>query len=167
MISAELQKAIDALQIEDVYVRQLEARCVGDFDPKYFSDFGDLHLQYKHWVRESAVAEEDEADDRLLRVFLELGVRWIDPAEQVEEKSIRAFIEAEFVAEYRMVATLEKPSIDEFALKNASYHVWPYWRELVSTQCARMHLPRVVLPTMQLAHNRHIGASSSEDQRSG
>ena len=62
-------------------------------------------------------------------------------------------IEAEFVAEYAMGEQLEKDCLDEFALRNASYHVWPYWRELLMSQCTRMHLPRLVMPTTQVAQN--------------
>jgi len=65
-------------------------------------------------------------------------------------------IEAEFIAEYQMTdTTLEQSCIDEFSLKNVSYHIWPYWRELLGNQCARMYLPKLILPTVQLAHNRH------------
>jgi hypothetical protein len=52
-----------------------------------------------------------------------------------------------------MSAKLKKDCLNEFALRNASYHVWPYWRELLMSQCARMHLPRLVMPTMQVAQN--------------
>jgi hypothetical protein len=154
MINAELQQAIDTLKIRDVYLRELEARCLGDFDPKYTADISELTIQQMHLVRRSIVAEIEE-NSRLLRVYLRLGVRWVDPKEQREEDSIRALIEAEFIAEYGMDGALAQAAIDEFSLKNVSYHVWPYWRELLSSQCTRMHLPSLILPTVQLAHNRH------------
>lgn len=154
MMSAELQKAIDALAIEDVYVRTLVARCEDGFDPKYQADFDALELQSMHQVRESAFVDAG-ADQRLLRVFIDLGVRWVVPGDNDEEPAVRAIIEAGFVAEYRLTTELEQASADEFARKNASYHVWPYWRELLAAQCARMHLPRLILPAVQLAHNRH------------
>lgn len=160
MMSAELQKAIDALAIEDVYVRTLVARCEEGFDPKHQADFDALELQSMHQVRESAFVDAG-ADQRMLRVFIELGVRWVEPASTGEEPAVRAIIEAGFVAEYRMTAELEQASVDEFGLKNASYHVWPYWRELLAAQCARMHLPRLILPAVQLAHNRHSEPAGS------
>ena len=107
-----------------------------------------------HAVKQATVAALDD-ESQLLRVFVRLGVRWVDPEEENEALSVKAVIEAEFIAEYQMTATLEQACIDEFCLKNASYHVWPYWRELLSNQCARMHLPRLMLPAVQLAHNRH------------
>ncbi len=160
-ISAELQQAIDNLKIQDVYLRELDARCLGDFDPKYADDLADLTVQQMYLVRQAQIAEI-EGDGRLLRVFVRLGVRWVDSKESSEEDSIRALIEAEFIAEYRMMEALEQAAIDEFSLKNVSYHVWPYWRELLSGQCARMYLPRLILPAIQLAHNRHQQTEGSE-----
>lgn len=62
-------------------------------------------------------------------------------------------IEADFIAEYKMTETLSKEEIDAFAKNNVSYHIWPYWRELLTNQTSRMHLPKVVLQTIQLAQN--------------
>ena len=154
MITADLQNAIDNLTIQDVYVRDQVAACIGDFEPKYAADIEQLTVQQMHVVKQANVVELNH-DDRLLRVFVRLGARWVDPREDDDERSVRAFIEAEFTAEYKMTDTLDQASIDEFSLKNVSYHIWPYWRELLSSQCARMHLPRLVLPAVQLAHNRH------------
>jgi len=154
MNNANLQKAIDNLQIQDVYLRDCLARCVGDFDPKYCADYSQLTVQFLHVVKQSAVMEQD-GDGRLLRVFVDMGARWADLTESDDERSVRALIEATFVAEYRMAGELDQACIDEFALKNASYHIWPYWRELLANQCMRMHLPRLILPAVQLAHNRH------------
>lgn len=157
MISAGLQKAIDHLTIHDVYVRDQVASCMGEFDPKYAAEIERLTIQQMHVVKQATVAALDD-ESQLLRVFVRLGVRWVDPEEENEALSVKAVIEAEFIAEYQMTATLEQACIDEFCLKNASYHVWPYWRELLSNQCARMHLPRLMLPAVHLAHNRHLPA---------
>lgn len=162
MISAALQKAIDSLHIEDVYVRNFVARCEGDFDPKYNADFEVLAIQSKHFVQRAQVVELEDKK-QLLRVHVDVGTRWFDEKAPDEASGVKAFIEAEFVAEYAMKTPLDKPSIDEFSLKNVSYHVWPYWRELLASQCARMNLPKLVLPTIQLAYNRHSLETSSVD----
>lgn len=169
MISAALQEAIDSLQIQDVYVRDMDAKCIGDFNPKYAADITKLNVQQMHQVRQSNIAEL-ENDTQLLQVFIRLGMRWVDPDEANEEKSVRAMIETEFVAEYVMTKKLDQACIDEFSLKNTSYHVWPYWRELLSSQSDRMRLPRLMLPTVKLAHNRHQiekGATGVEDNEPG
>lgn len=154
MISAALQKAIDSLQIQDVYLRDLLAHCQPGFDPKYHANDEGLVIQTKHYVKQSLLLTVD--DQQMLQVFIELGARWVDEQEQDEDKSVKVLIEAEYVAEYSLKDVLDEESVNEFSLKNASYHIWPYWRELLSSQCARMRLPCVTIPTIQLAHNRHI-----------
>jgi len=163
MINNDLQKAIDNLQIHDVYLRGVTSRCKDDFDPKYDSNNESLAVQLKHFVRQSTVVKFDDNDTTLLRVFIETGARWIDEKVDDENESIFASVEAVFIAEYSMAELLEKACIDEFSLKNSSYHVWPYWRELLSNHCDRMHLPKVVVPAVQLAQNRHNGAVSEID----
>lgn len=153
MISPALQKAIDVLQIQDVYLRDFVARCADDFDPKYTADYASLTLQTRHFVKQSTVVEAENAQ-RLLRVLVDVGARWVEERPENEEPIVKAFVEAEFVAEYRMPEPLDQASVDEFSLINVSYHVWPYWRELLNSICTRMHLPRVALPTTQLAQNR-------------
>lgn len=154
MISADLQKAIDGLKIEDVYLRGAFAHCSDDFDPKYAPDLAALTVQQMHAVKQSTLVEV-EGEGRLLRVFMVLGTRWIEPLREAEDPKVLAVIEAEFVAEYRLQTELAQSCIDEFALKNASYHVWTYWREYLASQCERMRLPRLVLPAVQLPHHRH------------
>lgn len=154
MISSELQKAIDNLQIRDVYLRNLQSECADDFDPKY-ADYENISVQMKHGVKKTELGTLNDQEE-ILRVHVELGVRWLESAspEAQDSPSVCAFIEAEFVAEYSLKDSLETECIDEFALKNASYHIWPYWRELLMSQCLRMHLPKLVLPAMQLAHSK-------------
>jgi len=161
MISPYLQKAIDNLHIHDVYLKNFVARCIDDFDPKYYANSASLVVQNKHQVKQTRIIELD-GDVKLLQVILELGARWVDDPSPGEENSIKAEIEAEFIAEYVMEEPLVKESLDEFALKNASYHVWPYWRELLSNQCTRMRLPIVVLPMVQLAQNHNVEQSADD-----
>lgn len=162
MISSMLQKAIDNLQIRDVYLRNLQAECSEGFDPKY-ADYETITVQTKHQVKKSELGKLN-GDEDILRVNVELGARWIDTGGSVgeQDRTVCALIEAEFIAEYSLKESLESECVDEFALKNVSYHVWPYWRELLTSQCLRMHLPKLVLPTTQLAHNRSKEISSGD-----
>jgi hypothetical protein len=145
-VSKSLQQAIDALVIQDVYVKSCQAKCADDFDPKS-TELEALLVQQMHVVLRSELIDID-GDGQLVRIYIRLGTRWVNPKEN-SDPDIKAFVEADFIAEYQVTAELEQAAIDEFALKNASYHVWPYWREFLSTQCERLRLPRVVLPTVQ------------------
>lgn len=148
-----LQQAIDNLNIGDVYLRDLRCGCFNGFDPKYAESLDSLEVQTMHIVRRTEVVQLDSQESLLFRVFILFGARWVDPQADTEEHATQAMIEAEFVAEYAMSADLDKDCLNEFALRYASYHVWPYWRELLMNQCGRMHLPRLVMPTTQVAQN--------------
>lgn len=163
-MSAELQKAIDCLSIRDVYLRSSSSYLVDDFDPKYSAEASDLSVQFKHLVTRGEVLalKEDDVDIRIFRVYIDLGARWAvlpESEDGSEEKddgaAVKAVIEATFLAEYLIDDEPGQDALNAFALKNASYHVWPYWREYLMNQCMRMNLPKVVLPTVQFAVNHN------------
>ncbi|MEM5498582.1 hypothetical protein WNY77_14335 [Paraglaciecola mesophila] len=161
MANKNLQKAIESLRISDLYVRNLESKCYEGFDPKH-SDMEGLVVQTKHLVTKSEVVENDN-EEKLFRVFVEVGIKWaIENAEK--ELDPKVFIEAEFVAEYAINDELEDECFNEFAMHNVSYHVWPYWRELLMSQCDRMRLPRVMLPMTQIAHNKRSVKDEPSEQ---
>lgn len=157
LVEAELQKAIDCLTIRDVYLRASNAALMDDFEPRYESELERLEVQFKHIVAHSSVlALEDETNGKscLFRVFVDLGMRWVLPNVLDEgDPVVKANIEGTMVAEYQMDGNPGAEALKVFALKNASYHIWPFWREYLSSLCLRMNLPKVVLPIRQLASN--------------
>ncbi len=133
--------------------------CAKDFHPEA-ADFEQLAVEHMHVIRRSDVYESED-DGYLLRVRVGMGIRWVAPqqtdeSEQDTEPDIKALIEADFAAEYQFADKLADESVHKFAEYNVSHHVWPYWREYLASQSERMRLPRVVLPTAQLPHHRHI-----------
>jgi deoxyribodipyrimidine photolyase len=171
--SAALQRAIDALSIEDVCVRSLHASIENGFEPAYDADLDSLEIALKHVVKRFELFELESAEQagtQRYRVFVEFGIRWSRPVREVpdaaaatdataidevpeDDPNVVAVIEAEMMAEYAMGTNPGHEALDVFARHNASFHVWPYWRELVSSQCLRMSLPKVVLPARQFASN--------------
>lgn len=83
-------------------------------------------------------------------------------SEEKEEENIKAVIEATFLAEYLIEGEPGQKALDAFALKNASYHVWPYWREFLMSQSMRMNLPKVALPAVQFASNNRESAGDQD-----
>ncbi|MBN2429620.1 MAG: preprotein translocase subunit SecB [Deltaproteobacteria bacterium] len=165
-MSKLLKAAIESLQINDVYLFKTNSWLRDDFDPKYLTDPRTIIIQHKHAVQKAEVLdliEEIDTDEKnefkIFKVFIELGSRWTANNTQGEESKndqdpdVSAQIEATYVAEYKINKQVEQDALDEFALKNASFHVWPFWREFLMSQCARMNLPKVALPTLQLAKN--------------
>jgi len=160
-MSEQLQQAIECLKIHDVYLRSSEACLSEGFEPKYDPEADTLEVQFKHLITHSntLLLEEDGGDStRLFRVFIEFGTRWVAAEGKpglADDEREKARVEGVMVAEYRIDGDPGKEALKEFALKNASYHVWPYWREYLTTQCMRMNLPKIVLPMMQIAQNQH------------
>ena len=185
-----LQAAINALRIRDIYLRHSEAYLADGFEPKYDPDADALEVQFQHVVTESSVLEvEDDgaAPSRLFRVFINLGARLVGPApalarsdptattvaaseataHQAQAKPdhpgrVRAAIAAMMVAEYDMISDPGADALTAFALQNASYHVWPYWREFLAAQCVRMNLPKIILPAVQFARRPAPGPVPSQ-----
>lgn len=169
---ASLRKAIKSLVIQDVYLRNSSTIVSDGFEPKYQDKNATYQLQFKHLVEKAEVLEL-EADEggtqQLMRVFLQVGCRLLNPSNEdgvetasPDDDDYLVQIEAQYIAEYVMTESLEQDAIDAFALENASYHVWPYWREYITSQCLRMNLPKIVLPTKQLASNRQKGAEEQD-----
>lgn len=150
-----LQDAIDNLSIEDVCLRGNSTLISDDFEPKY-DKIDNLRIAFKHLVEHAETYEVEEPEEGgpnyILRVFIELGARLkeVDSTDQ----GFFVQVEAKFVAEYAMSTMLSKECIDEFALKNASFHVWPYWREFLMSQCMRLGMSKIAVPTFQVAGNQ-------------
>ena len=165
-----LQQAIDVLRIHDVYLRSSDARLADGFEPKYDPGIDRLEIQFKHLVAQSSVLNLHEDTDegaeplQLFRVHVELGSRWVDTetSAEGEEQSVKAEINATMIAEYVMSEDPGPDALKLFALKNASFHIWPYWREYLTMQCLRMNLPKLVLPTVQFASNHEDQESHTE-----
>ena len=179
-----LQEAIDSLGIRDVYLRDSESYLVDGFEPKYDPDVDTMDVQFQHVVTESSVLEvEDngEVPARLFRVFIRLGARLVMPiesddqakpvldtdrasnktcADPADPSRVRALISAMMVAEYDLTGDPSTDALKAFALRNASYHVWPYWREFLASQCVRMNLRKVVLPAVQFARRSETDSTS-------
>lgn len=134
------------------------------FEPRLDPQSNDLLVALKHQVTGFEIIDigSKEGQGRtLFRVLVGLGVRWSKPLDEPDADDNGgenpsdpievATIEATMVAEYAMEENPGEDALTAFALQNASFHVWPYWREYVSSQCHRMNLPRFMLPTRQFA----------------
>ena len=169
MNAEALKKAQQALQIADVYLRNASMHVDDAYEHRTPIAEG-LRTQYRHIVEKSEVLESEAGEGRtqLFRVHLVLGFRWGVETEQkdVDDNPTTSSddgvdfleagrIDAKYVAEYALLSELEQECLDEFALHNASYHVWPYWREFILSSCQRMNAPRMMLPMLQMAQNRN------------
>lgn len=153
-VSEALNRAKNGLQFEDIFQTNVSAHIKDDFDPKFNTitdeDYG---IQFKHLITQSNVLELNggESNRDLFRVYIEVGVRLFpskDNDNQPKNDPL-AQLEASYCIDYRITAAelkLDQEALDAFALHNASYHLWPYWREYLMSQCVRMNLPKISLP---------------------
>lgn len=154
-----LAKAIASLKFVDVFLEESTSWLADDFDPKYDvrCDEDELGYQTKSVVTGSEILElgNGEPHKLIFRVRSELGVRIGCKGEldnKDEEPEILALVEGVMCADYEITnpsIAEDQEALDVFALNNAPYHVWPYWREYVTSQMLRMSMPKIVLP-MQL-----------------
>lgn len=157
MTTSALQHAIDHLQIRDVYLRDLHSSRLMESNPKYAIDYDSLELQSKREVTGTGRITFENGIT-ILEIVITLGVRWMPKSESsasgktTSQQQPHAQIEATFIAEYQMNQPLDKETIKLFAERNAGYHIWPYWRELINSQCSRMNLPHVMLAMKQFGH---------------
>lgn len=168
-----LQQAKEALQIADVWQHRVAAFISDDLQasavfPEKFE------VLFKHQIARTLWGKADGDDDGpyVFRVHIDLGLRYVDAGEAESdnagtgttaedsqksspddsgEQELLAQVEATYVAEYRTTEELPEDALKAFACRNASYHVWPFWREFIASQCNRMNLPRVSLPLRSIA----------------
>lgn len=161
-----LRVAQQGLRITDVALRQSRSELADRFEPKY--EHPDMDVQLMQRTARSQVLEARDGDDgehKLFQVFVDFGIRWVrrppkprgrkrtvsDTEKAKAEPEVLGVIEATFIAEYEMKQAVEKTALDEFALHNVPWNLWPYWREYVASQSMRLNLPKVAMPLQCLA----------------
>jgi len=166
------------LEPRDVFLRTNISRLPESFDPKYSSDIDAIAVEFRHVILRSELVDLNGGAEieRVFRVEIELGARWISPEDSKAEKKTAkpatkttkpsdqlAVIVATFVAEFEVKGDVSRTGLKDFSFKNASSYVWPYWREFLVSQCARMNLPKIVLGNVTRPGNYH----ALEDENKG
>lgn len=155
MLSEGLTNAVKNLMIQDVYFGSIDARVVNrQFFNEEAESFDELKpmLQQKFGVKK--LTRETVSGKKYVYFTFEAGLRWtIDgkssDTDKLSENEVLAYIESNIVACYQLKDDVPEEFLKEYAFKNSGIHVWPYWREFLSTTSERLKLPRVMLPTVQ------------------
>jgi hypothetical protein len=151
-----IRKAIDALNIQDVYLRACKITMRDDYDPKYWEAPTLTNFAWGPRRSETIEVVDDESNQSvtLWKVVFLARCRLIpmaDPAPpqdyEPKPEEVLATIESQFIAEYVLRnKEVDNEALQEFAKHNVAYHVWPYWRAQLSDMAARTQLPRIMLP---------------------
>ncbi len=151
MLSVELQSAINNLRISDVYFDKIDAEV---FNRTFIFGKHKFIVEHKFGVNSFEVREVDK--QTYVYFKFEAGVRWIDKDDTVgkdkkntETEKVLAHIECLLVGRYLMDKEQDENTLREFAVKNCGIHIWPYWREFLTSSCERLRLPKVMLPMTQ------------------
>jgi len=167
MDKALLEQAQKGLRLADITLRSSLSQLREGFEPKYHPV--PEEAQFMQSVRRFEILEvgADEGKRRIFRVWIEFGIRWMNQAAEdlsqtemldagMESQKVEelARIQATYVVEYEVQRELPRKALNEFARYNAPWHVWPFWREFVMNQCARLELPRAALPMQCLPNGQ-------------
>jgi hypothetical protein len=102
-------------------------------------------------------APDNAPEDKfmVLRYFVKAEVQIAKPGSEPPKQEMRederlANIEFMFAVDYRCNFN-EPPSAESLGAftKNVVFHMWPYWREAVHAECARMRLPAITIPMLK------------------
>jgi hypothetical protein len=106
------------------------------------------------------VSEElDSSVKNFFSVYIKVGCRLVTENADTKTDDIFAQVEATFIAEYMLSADLavtDEEALTAFAVENASFHVWPYWREYLMATCTRLNLPKGALPVRQFTPKSEV-----------
>lgn len=115
-----------------------------------------VSIQGKQAVSQVRRLEASTGSDEAAAFFIAIyrynvGLRVVEQAPNgagtTDEVGELLHIEASFDVEYEEKVRLDEEALNAFGHKNVAYHVWPYWRELVSSTVGRMRFPHsVVVP---------------------
>ena len=154
-----LQKAIDNLAIQMVYLHSTDARICNGFDPLIPNQelIGQYNISTKSfYIKE--LQDEDGVKHKFLVYQTEARMRYLkgpilddlknSPENDELDKLMASEIVAIFVSEYAItcVEDLPQEAIFEFGRINVPHQIWAYWREYCHSTCARMSLPVSILP---------------------
>lgn len=154
-MNALLKKAINNLHVVSVNLRSINASIhdhIEDYDFPVLEKQGYKAVSKIKLVQAEAPSENDTSINWFeYHFFYSTGVRLINTSHEQKENlddddDTAVEITATFTAVYKSDIQLEKECVEAFSENNVGYHVWPYWRELVQSYCARTSIPMIEIP---------------------
>lgn len=153
-MTPELKKCTDNLVIQSVTLKNLLVQFHKDKDAEQFEESwldNTQELRYLRQIRQS----EKEDGVWLYRLNTVIAIRCVsddDTDKESDDDSIEPLLEvkAEFVAQYESTCELSPEEISQFGKVHVYYHVWPYWREILQSSCARLGVSPIVIPPFRV-----------------
>lgn len=154
-MTPELKKCIENLIIQSVTLKNLFIQLHDDVDAEKFTDEYLENTQELHYLRQIRQSAEEENGVWLYRLNTVIAIRCIseeDAKKTNDDEEIVPLLEirAEFVAQYESNCLLTDSEIGQFGQSHVYYHVWPYWREVLQSSCARLGITPIVIPPFRV-----------------
>jgi hypothetical protein len=161
MNRALLNKAVDSLAIQGVFLRSAEVKCKEGIDLPFIESELSLTPQHRGapigQTKVLVVSSPSGVETRTVVFYFSAGSRLVESStfstvnsEDVGPESVYVEMTAEFGAQYSLRHQLDEAEFDaameEFGRFNVAFHVWPYWREYVQSTCCRMGIPPIPVP---------------------
>ncbi|MEC6831249.1 hypothetical protein VXS06_05645 [Photobacterium toruni] len=154
-MTPELKKCTDNLVIQSVTLKNLLVQLHDDMDSEQFNDQfleNTQELRFLRQVRQSEMEDDDIWYYRLNTVLAIRCISDVDVSKESDNDTIEPILEikAEFVAQYESSCALSEEEINQFGQKHVYYHVWPYWREVIQSSCARLGITPIIIPPLRV-----------------
>jgi hypothetical protein len=133
-----LNSAIGALKLKDIVLDEARFSRPTEMDREVTVQ--ELVKRAVEFKRVPATSEAAES----LRILVGLGIRF--SASEAPDAAIYLEIEADFVAQYEVTASIAEDAIRAFASFNAVHNVWPFWRQHVYDIVNRGRLRPIDIP---------------------
>lgn len=143
--------AVKKLRLIDVVLHENSLVRNNDIDPfKLPSEF-EQQSRLEYLAEEVVFSNDDNQEKKLLRVYVNLGVRAANKvgSEDDDEKELFS-VKASFRAEYIVLKELTVEESQEFCKHNAVHNVWPFWRMHVFNTLKLACLPQLNIPLQRL-----------------
>lgn len=154
----DLKRAQQLLNITDVHVRQSEFIIASDENFMSINRMKKSRQSYNSMVKIEEIVSsiEDESEKRFDYIFTyALGIRLVREEEQDNDSpDALVVVEAKFDACYISHHEVSKEQLDAFSQNNVGYHVWPYWRELVQSSCAKSGINHIRVPFYKFSKDK-------------
>ena len=151
-----LSQAQKALNIEKVLLLNLNIKTNINYDPGLDTEpFGVQFRAGPMSERKIIDLDTEQGVMHVSRFYFECGVRLVsnDSTETLTDDDVKYEIIATFAADYVITDKCDPECLDEFGRVNVGYHVWPYWRELVQSSCAKAGISNIPIPMYKVPKN--------------
>jgi hypothetical protein len=151
------ERAVQALELEDIFLLESDCKVKRDYNPtQIWTNMvcgHSMEIENTVMTQSRTLIGHSEPSLFLVRFIVtgtfKLAMPEIDelPEGDIPEDKLLATLRLVFAADYSCKASFfeDKEAIGAFA-RNVGFHTWPFWREALNQQAARMRLPKVLAP---------------------